>query len=83
MSANADHARHQLSSLNPRVGFSGSTVKISDALLSCFDVHDVETQHLPWHWVIHHACNDLLPIRCDLAIINLSIVAIRDPNDNS
>ncbi len=52
-------------------------------LLSCFDLQDVETQHLPRQRLIHHACDDLLTIRCDLAIINLSIVAIRDPNDNS
>ena len=46
-------------------------------------MHDVETQHLPWQRVIHDARNNLLPIRCDLAIINLSVVAICDPDDNS
>jgi hypothetical protein len=46
-------------------------------------VHDVEPQHLSWQRVVNYACNDLLSIRCDLAIINLSIVAIRDPDDNS
>jgi hypothetical protein len=65
------------------VGSSGSTNKISGPLLSCFDVHDVEPQHLSWQRVVNYACNDLLSIRCDLAIINLSIVAIRDPDDNS
>ena len=63
--------------------FPALQFKVPGPLLSCFDLHDVETQHLSWQRVIHHACNDLLPIRFDLAIINLPIVAIRDPDDNS
>jgi len=51
--------------------------------LFCFDAYHVDTQHLAYEGVVHDSWNDLLPIRGDLTIVELPIVPVGDPDDNS
>ena len=50
--------------------------------LFCFDAYHVDTQHLACEGVVHDSWNDLLPIRRDLAIVDLPIVPVGDPDDD-
>ena len=38
----------------------------------CFDAYHVDTQHLACEGVVHDSWNDLLPIRGDLAIVDVA-----------
>src|SRR6266545_7153692 len=48
-----------------------------------FDAHHVDAQHLACEGMVHDAWNDLLPIWGDLTIVDLPIVPVGHPDDNS
>src|SRR6266550_6657544 len=51
--------------------------------LFCFDAYHVDTQHLACEGMVHDSWNDLLPVRRDLTIVDLPIVSVGHPDDNS
>ena len=54
-----------------------------NAALSCFDVYHVDTQHLAREGTVHDSWDDLLAIRGGLAIVDLTIVSVGNPDDDS
>src|SRR6476661_194699 len=49
---------------------------------SHLNAHHIDTHHLPRERLVGNSCNDLLPVRPILAIVDLAIVAVYNSDSN-